>query len=151
MIGSSLVLAGALAVSQANGPSAEDPRPPNLRRAVPLGTLDIPDEIAPAIVPYMQCLYSSRGIQMRRGAEVLAPAVPEGTDCSSRRQEAARNADRTLRNQGRGTRAERATYVEAVLASVDRFVSSMPELGTLLSDPAGKPIGPSEDQSHAPD
>ena len=151
MIGASLVLAAALAMSQANGPPAEESRAPNLRQAVPLGSVNIPDEIAPAVAPYLQCLISSNGVEIRSpDGTPQPPAVPAGTDCTSRRVEAAQRADRMLRNQGRGTRAERTAYVEAVLANVDRFVSDMPKPGGLYSDPAGKPIDPSTDQPHAP-
>ena len=38
------------------------PTPPVMERAVPIASLAIPDEIAPAIVPYIRCLMASRGV-----------------------------------------------------------------------------------------
>jgi hypothetical protein len=139
MIGYALVLALGVIAAQANdaGPAAM-PAAPNLQRTVPLGSLDIPDEIATAVVPYLQCLLANRGVEMPASdGRRRPPVAAEGSDCTSHRQEASERAERMLRNQGRGTAAERTTYVGAVLARVDRFVGNLP---TALSGGPAKPV-----------
>ena len=82
--------------------------------------LEIPDEIAPAIVPYFQCLLASRGIPLTREGRVVTPTVAPGTDCSSQRLEAAQRAETMLRNRHDRNEGERAQFIEATLASLDR-------------------------------
>lgn len=102
---------------------------------VPANTLIIPHEIAPAIRPYLDCLYASRGIAVRRQAgEPATVVVPLGADCTAHRVRAAHHADRLLRNRGHGTTGERRAYVEAVLANVDRSARG-------ASAPAVRPRG----------
>jgi hypothetical protein len=115
--------------------------PPVMERAVPMERLEIPDEIAPAVVPYMRCLLASRGMTIRapgHGA-IQAPTAAVGTDCTPVRATAARNADTMLAAQHRGNPAERTALIERTLASMDRFV-----------DATGGPQSPSESKSDAP-
>ena len=101
-------------------------RLPNLTSTSQLARLDIPDEIAPAILPYMGCRLGSAGIPLRssRDGPEVAPAVAVGADCTASRGEAARRAEAMLRAQRRGSRSERLAFVERVLASVDEFVTT---------------------------
>jgi hypothetical protein len=110
-----------LAIAQAASPSDIETPPTTLRR-VPIGTLVIPDEIAPAVVPYMSCLYASRGIAISSNGVRERPVVAEGADCVPHRERAARRAERMLRDQGSGSRDERRAYVEAVLGRLEAFV-----------------------------
>ena len=125
MIGLVSLLALSLSATQAADPPAgADPKPRTLVRAVPLGTLNIPDEVAPAVLPYLECLYGSRGIEFRsRDGTPQPSAAPRGADCTALRREAADRADRLLRNRSLGTASRRAEYVEIVLARVDDFVA----------------------------
>lgn len=112
-----------LAAVQAASPPAA--MPPVVERAVPEVRLDIPDEIAPAIVPYMRCLAASRGVPIRapgHGA-VEPPTAAVGADCTPVRAAAARNAETMLAAQHRGTREERAALIERTLAGVDGFAN----------------------------
>ena len=130
-----LLIAGTLSLSQA----AEPPAAPPLERRVLLRRLDIPDEIAPAIVPYMQCVMASRGVAQRASVDgpLVRPVAPVGADCSSHRAQAARRAEDMLRTQGRGDPAERTAFVERVLADVEAFVA---EAGRPPANPpAGEP------------
>lgn len=89
----------------------------------PANALIIPNDIAPAVQPYLACLYGARGIQVRGMDGSAQPAtIPVGTDCAPHRARASAHADRLLRNRGRGTTGERRAYIESVLAALDRSV-----------------------------
>jgi hypothetical protein len=116
-----VLVLGALAMPIA--PAAEPA--PLVRREKLEGRLVIPDEIAPAIVPYMTCQLLAHGVRI--GPPGAAQAIPTAeqrqADCSGARQEAARRAERLLEQRGRGNAAERQAAVERVLASADAFVA----------------------------
>jgi hypothetical protein len=82
----------------------------------------IPDEIAPAIVPYVGCLLASRGVEVRGSLDPRPRNVEKGADCSGHREAAERNADALLRNIGGRNGAERKAMIEATLAGADDFV-----------------------------
>jgi hypothetical protein len=92
---------------------------------LPGASLDIPDEIAPAIVPYVICKTASAGIPMyTEGRErLIAPPAGfvKGVDCTAVRRQAARNADRLLRDRGGMTRKARSELIERTLAGADAF------------------------------
>jgi hypothetical protein len=97
-----------------------------VERDVPTGRFEIPDELVPAIVPYMQCLNASAGIPMYRGnREALIPPPPgitKGSDCSAMRKQAAERGDALLKAYGHRDAAERRTLVERTLSQADAFV-----------------------------
>jgi hypothetical protein len=97
------------------------PAEPVARESVVSATLDIPDEIAPAVVPYMMCLLGSAGIEMRREGQAVAPAAEKGADCSGQRKLAAERADKMLKQAGRGDREARTAFIEKTLVSMERF------------------------------
>jgi hypothetical protein len=120
-------------MSAAAPASRATPPPPDqgaeqrtIRREVPTARLVIPDEIAPAVVPYMRCLDGSLGLQVRSQGRVLPPphGIALGSDCSGRRAIAARQADEMLRAQHRGGRSQRRAFIERTLASMDDFVGA---------------------------
>ena len=141
MIGVVSFLALALSATQPGEPSSGgDPKPQTSVREVPLGTLNIPDEVAPAVLPYLECLYGSRGIQFRsRDGTPQSSATPRGADCTAQRREAADHADRLLRNRSLGNASRRTEYVEIVLTRVDDFVSdaATPPRGVSPAAPIG--------------
>jgi hypothetical protein len=100
--------------------------PATTTRAVARASVEIPDEIAPAIVPYVRCLMASRGVPIRGpgGGAEEAPAAERGADCTPVRREAARRADAMLVAQRRGTREERAALIERTLAGVESFADA---------------------------
>lgn len=136
------------AIAVVNRRRGLDGQPPDAPIRLPSSTstsqvasLHIPDEIAPAVLPYMSCRLGSAGVPLRRsrdGADV-APAVAVGADCSDSRAEAARHAEAMLRAQRRGSRSDRRAFVERVLLSIDDFVT------TTLAPP------PAEEGHDAPD
>ena len=123
MIGVEQLLNAALAAFQVNLPPAE--APPTRTEVRSIASFDVPDEIAPAILPYMSCRLASAGIPLRssRDGPEETPAVSIGASCTASRAEAARRAEAMLRAQHRGSRSERRAYVERVLSNVDNFVS----------------------------
>jgi hypothetical protein len=91
-----------------------------------VASLDVPDEIAPAVLPYLQCKLSSAGIEVRSGRNgpVEPTTVLRGADCSRLREQAVARGERMLRDQRRGTRTERLEFLERTLASIDRFAAA---------------------------
>ena len=86
--------------------------------------LNIPDEIAPAMIIYVNCRVSSHGVPMRneRG-ETMDAVVPVGGDCTAHRKQAAENADSMLRRYTEQSRKERRELIEKTLNSIDKFTS----------------------------
>jgi hypothetical protein len=91
--------------------------------------LTIPDEIAPAVIPYMACLTAAKGSPLRNGLdgpEALRGQYKVGQNCTEVRAEASRNADRMLK--GKRSKRERADLINSTLVSIDTFVGSLPSL-----------------------
>jgi hypothetical protein len=113
--------------------AAADPPPPPvevrvpvIRRDVMTSRFEIPDELVPAVVPYMQCLNASAGIPVYRGnREALIPPPPgiaRGSDCSGMRKQALERGDALLKAAGHRDAAERRALVERTLRQADDFV-----------------------------
>lgn len=119
-----MIALAALLAAQASAPSA--PPPPVLRREQAMARLVIPDQIAPAILPYLRCRLDSIGqpVYSGTGGPRVQSSVPVGADCSSARTEAARRAEQMLVEQRRGDAAERRAFIERALVDVDTFVSN---------------------------
>jgi hypothetical protein len=87
--------------------------------------LDIPDEIAPAIVPYMMCLSASAGTPVyTEGKKRLIPPPPgigKGAGCSAQRARAAVDAEQLLRRRGGRNKKARRALIEKTLAEIDAF------------------------------
>ena len=97
----------------------------------PLGSLGIPDDIAPAIIPYLNCRLLGRGARLGPpGPNQIAPRPEQiGADCSAVRASSSRDAAVLLSGDRRGE-AERRDHIEQALAGIDRFVETIPPLGT---------------------
>jgi len=109
------------------GVQAEDAQPRTV--VVQSGPLDIPDEIAPAVLPYMACLTAAKGSPLRNGPggpEAFPGRFKVGEDCTGARAEAALNANRMLK--GTRSKKKRSELVETTLSSIDNFVGSLPKV-----------------------
>jgi hypothetical protein len=86
--------------------------------------LNIPDEIAPAMIVYVNCRVSSQGVPIRneRG-EIIDAVVQAGGDCTAHRKQAAGRADSMLRKYTDRSRKERRDLIESTLNSIDKFTS----------------------------
>ncbi|HYE29752.1 MAG TPA: hypothetical protein VEA61_16155 [Allosphingosinicella sp.] len=111
-----LLLLAAAAASPADAPNLE-------RRAVMRGSMDIPDEIAPAVLPYLNCQIASSGVPVYADGRRLPPpaGIVKGSDCSAMRRQAATEADRMLRARGMASAARRRAIVDDTLARMDEF------------------------------
>lgn len=110
-------LATAATAPQQDAPGA-------VQQSVPVARLDIPNEIAPAMLPYLQCKMRSAGIELLApGSEPTPPrAAPTGADCSRIRQQAAERAARILRDRRQGSADEQRLLIERTLAGIDGFI-----------------------------
>ena len=115
--------------------AAVPPEPgPVTRRPVMGPGLALPDEIAPAVVPYMQCLLDSRGVRSTRDGRDVPPVFAKGTDCSPQRKLSAQRADEMLRQAGGRSAEKRRTLIESTLASLEAFVAKAPPSPTPTKD-----------------
>src|SRR3982751_3711442 len=71
--------------------------------AEPLGpklTLHTPDVIAPAVLPYLACLYAERGLPLLRAADGAQIAYDKSSkDCSAARAQAIADASKLLQGK----------------------------------------------------
>jgi hypothetical protein len=111
------------------------PSPPQtVTVAEPVGRLEIPDVLGPAVSPYMFCLIGSSGTDLRGADGKTLPNLPaKGSDCTPARAAAAKVAEAILERQGKG-KAESRAEAEAVLVSMDAFAAT-------LSAPPATPDG----------
>ena len=102
---------------------AVDATPVN--RAVP--ELHTPDVIAPAVLPYLACLYASRGLPLLRGSDGGQINFDKsGGDCSAARAHAKADALKMLDRAKSPGRTAPAQYVDDALAEMDAYVASLP-------------------------
>lgn len=101
--------------------ASAEPEVVSVRRPVMGARLEIPDEIAPAVVPYMLCKLSSAGVNIGPPERREAPTVAVGTDCAPARAKAVANADTLLKRSGSMTKDQRRDLVERTLQSIETF------------------------------
>src|SRR3954471_8073183 len=83
-----------------------------------------PDQIVPAVLPYLACLYASRGLPLLNGTDrqSIASKVGVGGDCSGVRRQAEKEAIALLRDKADSSGAASATIVADTLSSMDTYV-----------------------------
>ena len=98
--------------------------------AQPLGpsqTMNIPDVIAPAVLPYLACLYAERGLPLLRAADGTQIVYDKGSpDCSAARERANTDAKKLLLGKAVPDGLSAAAFVDRTLAGMDAYVSSLP-------------------------
>ena len=105
---------------------------------VALGRLEIPDEIAPALMPYMACQMRAAGAPIiKPGQPVPQDQQPTGEDCTSVRQTAARNALVMLDRRSIEPIGGRQAFVAKALDNIDAFQAQM---NWLSSHPSGPKV-----------
>jgi hypothetical protein len=117
------VIGGLVFLALAGAQGAPDlVRVPSLDSTRGLASFKIPDEIAPAMFPYMHCLLARNGAPLHDAqGRLLAPPTGQAADCASVRSRSAAHADRMLRQQGVSDRRARADRIETVLTGIERF------------------------------
>ena len=113
-----LVIASLLILAQVSDSAAQRPV---IQRNLAIAKLVIPDEIAPAVVPYMGCLFARQGVEVRGTLDPRPKNVAKGGDCSERRDLAARNADKMLRRLGGRSVEQRHEFIENTLVAMEEF------------------------------
>ena len=105
-----------------------------------IGTVQIPDEIAPAVIPYVMCLSDRSnaafktiaardkigGLDGSRTREAVAMAF---ADCKAMRETAATGARKALDALGNGTATTRAKTIEDTLIDIEApYISNADKL-----------------------
>jgi hypothetical protein len=88
-------------------------------------SLHIPDEISPAVEPYVRCRLESVGATMTGSdGKSTTPLVSKGGDCTAIGAKAAAEADTLLTRQGKRESA-RAKLIAKTMKSIDDFADQM--------------------------
>ncbi|WP_260580535.1 hypothetical protein [Sphingopyxis sp. PET50] len=85
----------------------------------------MPDEIAPAIGPYITCRIMASGTPLIVEGKPVNYNLPGQTDCAKVRENAAVEADKLLIGQGMSDKAKRKTFVDQALADADNFTATL--------------------------
>jgi hypothetical protein len=96
----------------------------------PLGpkpTLHTPDLIAPAVLPYLACLYAERGLPLLRASDgSQIPYDKSTSDCSAARARAQADAAKLLQGKAVPGGIAPAQFIEETLVDMDGYVASLP-------------------------
>src|SRR5438270_3712095 len=96
-------------------------------RAEPLGpkpTLHTPDVIAPAVLPYLACLYAQRGLPLLRAADGRQVAYDKsGTGCSAARARAIADASKLIEGKRVPDGLSADVFIEQTLGDMDGYVA----------------------------
>ena len=123
MILSHFIAAAALLQATPSGAQSTDDAP--IRRDN--YSLAIPDQIAPAIIPYLSCLMASHGTPIPAGkGRLVINSVKTGGDCGAYRKSSFTMAYLLHSEISNASSSEREAYVESSLEDVERWVSSLP-------------------------
>lgn len=90
-----------------------------------IGSIKVPDEIAPAVGPYITCRIMVSGTPLIVEGKPVSYNLPGQTDCAKVRENAAREADKLLVGQGMRDKAKRQAFVDKVLADADSFTATL--------------------------
>jgi hypothetical protein len=102
--------------------SPETPAPPTVRRPAIRAVIDIPDEIAPAVLPYAKCQMAFWGIANRGPYDPPVPPVARPDNCEKERTTAATEAESLLKEAGQLNADERKVFIERTLVSIETFM-----------------------------
>jgi hypothetical protein len=126
-----LVIAPFWATSSAATQQPLSPRP----------TLHTPDVIAPAVLPYLACLYAERGLPLLRAADGSQVAYDKSSsDCSAARARARQDAAAALQGKPVPGRLAASEFIDEALADMDSYVASLPVGATAHGTVIGIPV-----------
>lgn len=96
--------------------------------AMPVQSLHTPDQIAPAVLPYLACLFAARGLPLLRGTDgkPITTERPTNGDCSTAKIHARREALKLLEGKELPKHASPEAFVDDTLFKMDSYVASMP-------------------------
>ena len=117
-----LILAAQLIASNGASDGVEEIRVDDKQGAIRLNSLALPDEVSPAVFPYVLCLQSAAGIPMYGPDGELANSPDKPSDCAGVRSKALVDGVKMLERQNlMDNSTGRTRYVESVLADIDEF------------------------------
>ncbi len=90
-----------------------------------IGSIKVPDEIAPAVGPYLTCRIMASGTPLVVEGKPVSYNLPGQTDCAKVRENAAREAEKLLIRKGMSDKTERQAFVDKALADVDAFTATL--------------------------
>jgi len=90
-----------------------------------IGSIEVPDEIAPAVGPYITCRIMASGTPLIVEGKPVNYTLPGQTDCAKVRENAAREADKLLARHGMRDKAKRQAFIDKALADADSFTATL--------------------------
>lgn len=106
-------------------------------------TLHTPDAIAPAVLPYLACLYAERGLPLLRGTDgKQVPYEASTKGCAAARARAQADAAKLLEGKPLPEGTSVGAFIEQTLADMDDYVASLPmrDKGAPETDVVGIPV-----------
>jgi hypothetical protein len=89
--------------------------------------LHTPDQIAPAVLPYLACLYAERGLPLLRATDGTEVAYDRSaSDCSAARARAQADAAKLLQGKAAPDGSSAGEFIDRTLAEMDAYVASLP-------------------------
>jgi hypothetical protein len=83
--------------------------------------------IAPAVLPYLACLYAERGLPLLRASDGTQISYDKSSsDCSAARGRATAEAAKLLKGKAIPGSVSAAAFVEETLTDMDAYVASLP-------------------------
>ena len=106
----------------------------------PKPTLHTPDAIAPAVLPYLACLYAERGLPLLRASDGTQVAYDKsGSGCSAARARARQEAAKALQGKPVPGGLAPGEFIDEALGDMDAYVASLPvgasAQGTMIGIP----------------
>src|SRR4051794_17546405 len=90
-------------------------------------TLHTPDVIAPAVLPYLACLYAERGLPLLRATDGTQVTYDRSSsDCSAARARAIADASKLIEGKTVPGGQSPGQFVEETLTDMDAYVASLP-------------------------
>ena len=90
-------------------------------------TLHTPDVIAPAVMPYLACLYAERGLPLLRATDGSQVTYDKsGSGCATARARATADAAKLLRGKAVPGGLSAGVFIEQTLNDMDAYVASLP-------------------------
>jgi hypothetical protein len=93
----------------------------------PKPTLHTPDVIAPAVLPYLACLYAERGLPLLHATDGTQVTYDKsGSGCSGARARATADAAKLLKDKLVPGGLSAGPFIEQTLSDMDLYVASLP-------------------------
>jgi hypothetical protein len=119
---------GALALAVNSASTAQPAEPPPVVHAWP--KLHTPDQITPAVLPYLACLYARRGLPPLHAPDGSLVAYDRSSpDCSAARAQASADAAKLLQAKPPGDGSSASALIDRTLSDIDDYVAALPVLG----------------------